>query len=180
MCFASWRMAGGLNESNFTSSNVPQPFWRVFAPTTRYFSAIWKWPHLPSGGTFRHRLVNTPHHRHKRFHQDFVGTDQIIGGQANIQLYGKRSLMKRRSAFQPKCLLTPYFAFFLFWFVTMDGRRSEKSPPLSLASSQNGCRTEAGDTLFRNNLLGFIPQPSHLVRCKTPHNTSLNHVCALY
>lgn len=104
--------------------------------TTRRLSAFENRCTCPARGTFSHRLVNTAHH-HKRFYQDFVGTDQTRGGDWKFDLTGDAARRKKKgSVFQPKRrrLLTPYF---FFWFVTTDGRRSEISPPSSLAQTPN-------------------------------------------
>lgn len=101
--------------------------------TERHFSVFKKNPpHLPSGGTFSHRLVNTPHH-HKRFHQDFVGTDQITGGRVKIELDRKRSSANKRGALLSQSvgyhLIFPSLSFrSSSW--TIDDKKKKNHTPL--------------------------------------------------
>lgn len=150
-CFVSWcNRIKAIQQRSAT-------FWMMFSPEEAaaadnevFFPAFSKRLFPPSGGTLSHQLVNMPHHHHKRFHQNFVGTDQIAGARVKTQLDRRRSLMKKGERFfSPKCLLTPYFPPFFprLWFVVTDGRHSENSPPSSLACGENGRRTETDDML---------------------------------
>lgn len=166
---------------NFTHSHVLRPFCRVFARgdaaavNNKAFICVWNPCTCPARGTFSHRLVNTAHH-HKRFHQDFVGTDQITGGEWKFDLTGDAARRKKRERFSAEVETFANSVFFLL--VRHHGRQTVRNITALVSRKRHKPRTD--NTLLKNNLLPRIPQPSRLLRCKTTYYTSLNHVCALY
>lgn len=164
------------------------PNWLIVAPSTGWFfrhgtvnDGLKKTPHLPGGGEgggLSQQLVNTPHH-HKHFQHDFCW-HRPNNRRANENSTWQETQLDEEKGANSATVFANTLFFLLSPLVRNHGRQAvpKKITPSSLG--ENGRRTETNDRLFRNNLLGFIPQPSRLLRCKTPYNTSLNHVCALY